>query len=153
MLVGAVRWRPYAAVAAPLRNWLSLAISRDLCRAALFLWMTPLLATRSSMLTAAATAAVAVAWSPSLIAVSALRTKVRADVRYGLFRCRRRSATRMRFSADFLFAKPDHPSLESNSEGSSLSGAAFATPVRSYQKAAPGSRFARFGRLPVGPAA
>lgn len=98
---------PYAA--APIR--LNFAIKRDFRRAALFLWMTPLLATRSSMLTALTTAVAAASASPSRIASSAFLTKVRAADRKGRFRSRRRSATRIRFSADLLFAKTAYLSL------------------------------------------
>jgi len=96
----------YATV--PLIMRLNFAMSRDLRRAALFLWMMPLSATRSSMLIAARTASAAACASPERIASSAFLTKVRAAVRYGRFRCRLRSATRMRFSADLLFAKVTH---------------------------------------------
>jgi hypothetical protein len=89
-------------------NRLNFAIKRDLRRAALFLWMIPLPATRSSILTASLTAAAAAAGSPARIANSAFLTYVRAAVRNGRFRCRRRSETRMRFSADLLFAKAPH---------------------------------------------
>lgn len=87
---------------------LNLAISRDLRRAALFLWMMPLPATRSSMLRAARTACAAASRSPDRMAISARLTNVRAAVRYGRFRWRRRSATRIRFSADLLFANDPH---------------------------------------------
>lgn len=87
---------------------LNFAIKRDLRRAALFLWMMPLPATRSSMLIASPTAVDAIVASPARIATSAFLTNVRAAVRYGRFRSRRRSATRMRFSADLLFAKVPH---------------------------------------------
>lgn len=92
----------------PLIMRLNFAISRDLRRAALFLWMMPLTATRSSMLIAARTASAAACASPERIAASAFLTKVRAAVRYGRFRWRRRSATRWLFSADLLFAKVTH---------------------------------------------
>jgi hypothetical protein len=85
------------------------AISRDFRRAALFLWITPLLATRSSMLTAARVAACAVSGSPAAIATSAFLTKVRADVRNGLLRAARRAATRIRFFADFELANRHIP--------------------------------------------
>src|SRR5262249_12822930 len=53
--------------------------------------------------------AVAATWaSPARIATSAFLTNVRAADRYGRFRCRRRSATRIRFSADLLFANVPH---------------------------------------------
>lgn len=88
-------------------SWLYRAIKRDLRRAALFLWMMPLPAARSSMLIAACTASVEVSCSPSAIASRAFRTKVFAAERYDWFRKRRRSPTRIRFNADFEFAKID----------------------------------------------
>jgi hypothetical protein len=84
-------------------------MSRDLRRAALFLWMTPLLATRSSTLTAANVAALASSTSPVLMAISAFFTDVRASVRKGLFRAAWRAATRMRFFEDLEFAKLHRP--------------------------------------------
>lgn len=92
-------------------NLLNFAISRDFRRAALFLWMMPLLATRSNMLMASPTAVAATVWSPARIANSALFTNVRAADRYGRFLARRCSATRIRFFADLLFATLDHLSL------------------------------------------
>jgi hypothetical protein len=91
---------------APIR--LNLAINRDLRRAALFRWMMPLPATRSSMLIASPTAVAADEESPVRIAISAFLTNVRAAVRYGRLRRRRRSATRIRFFAESLFAKAAH---------------------------------------------
>ena len=85
------------------------AISRDLRRAALFLWITSLSATRSSTLTASRIAASAALTSPDAIATSAFFTNVRASVRSGLFSSRRRSATRIRFFDDFELAKRDIP--------------------------------------------
>ena len=97
------------------RTWLwSLARSRDFRRAALFGWIAPLLATRSNTLTAASTDAEAAAASPLAIAASAFLTKVRAEVMYGRFRTRRRSATRIRFSADLLFANLNRLSRDVN---------------------------------------
>src|SRR3954469_96694 len=90
------------------RAWY-LAIRRDLRRAALFLWITSLSATRSSTLTASRVAASAVATSPEAIATSAFFTNVRASVRSGLFSSRRRSATRMRFFDDLELANPINP--------------------------------------------
>ena len=87
---------------------LNFAINRDLRRAALFLWMMPLPATRSSILIASPTAAAATVGSPARMATSAFFTYVLAAVRYGRLRKRRRSETRMRFSADLLFAKFVH---------------------------------------------
>src|SRR5215211_8438297 len=87
-----------------------LAISRDLRRGALFLWITSLSATRSSTLTASKIAASAAVRSPDAIATSAFFTNVRASVRNGLFSSRRRSATRIRFFDDFELAKRDNPS-------------------------------------------
>ena len=86
-----------------------LAIKRDLRRAALFLWITSLSATRSRTLTASRVAASAAATSPAAIAVSAFFTNVRASVRSGLFSSRRRSATRIRFFDDFELANPNNP--------------------------------------------
>src|SRR3954466_7368741 len=86
------------------------AIRRDLRRAALFLWITSLSATRSSTLTASNIAASAAVRSPDAIATSAFFTNVRASVRSGLFSSRRRSATRIRFFEDFELAKRDIPS-------------------------------------------
>ena len=85
------------------------AINRDLRRAALFLWMTPLFATRSRTLAASRVAASAATGSPAAIANSAFFTNVRADVRRGLLRSRLRSATRILFFADFELAKPRCP--------------------------------------------
>ncbi len=96
----------YAAAAT---NAWYLAINRDFRRAALFLWMTSLSATRSSTLTASRMAASAVATSPEAMATSAFFTKVRASVRNGLFSSRRRSATRIRFFDDFELANPNNP--------------------------------------------
>jgi hypothetical protein len=94
---------------APARAWY-FAISRDLRRAALFLWITSLSATRSSTLTASKIAASAAPMSPDAIATSAFFTNVRASVRSGLFSSRRRSATRIRFFDDFELANRDNPS-------------------------------------------
>lgn len=123
----------YAATAAPARKRFSFAMSRDLRRAALLGWITPLLATRSSVLIAASTVASAVAESLPWIADSALRTEERASVRSGLFRSRRRSETRIRFNADLLFAKTDHPSRKLDTAGNTLTLAASAPLRRSYQ--------------------
>lgn len=124
------RVRDYAAIIR-----LNFAIKRDLRRAALFLWMMPLPATRSSMLIASPTAVAAVAGSPTRIATSAFLTKVRAAVRYGRFRNRRRSATRMRFSADLLFAKVPHlVRITESAMGTPNSGPQAVT-VRWYQTA------------------
>lgn len=90
-------------------NALYLAINRDLRRAALLGWITPLLATRSRTLTASNVAACAAAGSPAAMATSAFLTNVRASVRNGLFRAARRSATRMRFFADFELANLLNP--------------------------------------------
>src|SRR5918998_2519279 len=86
------------------------AIKRDLRRAALFLWITSLSATRSSTRTASNVAASAALTSPDAIATSAFFTNVRASVRSGLFSSRRRSATRIRFFEDFELANSDSPS-------------------------------------------
>ena len=86
-----------------------LAIRRDLRRAALFLWITSLSATRSRTLTASNVAASAALTSPDAIAASAFFTNVRASVRNGLFSSRRRSATRIRFFDDFELANRDNP--------------------------------------------
>src|ERR671920_1206094 len=93
---------------AAVRAWY-FAINLDLRRAALFLWITSLSATRSSTLTASNIAASAALTSPDAIATSAFFTNVRASVRSGLFSSRRRSATRIRFFEDFELAKPDNP--------------------------------------------
>jgi hypothetical protein len=85
------------------------AIKRDLRRAALFLWITSLSATRSRALTASSVAASAAPTSPDAIATSAFFTNVRASVRSGLFSSRRRSATRIRFFEDFELANRDNP--------------------------------------------
>src|SRR5215212_1138467 len=90
-------------------NALYFAIRRDLRRAALFLWITSLSATRSSTLTASNIAASAALASPDAIATSAFFTNVRASLRSGLFSSRRRSATRIRFLDDFELAKRDIP--------------------------------------------
>lgn len=128
----------YAASAA--FSWCSFAINRDLRRAALFLWMTPLLATRSNVLIAAATAAAAIASSPAVIASLAFRTVLRAVVRCGWFRNRRRSATRIRFNADLLFANPNRPLLSHPVAGSHTHSAAFASPSPWYQSSPVPSR-------------
>jgi hypothetical protein len=120
--------RDYAAT-----NRLNFAIKRDLRRAALFLWMMPLPATRSSMLIASPTAVAATVASPARIATSAFLTYVRAAVRYGRFRSRRRSETRMRFSADLLFAKVPHlVCITESARGTPKSGP-LAVTVRWYQ--------------------
>src|SRR5215212_4511000 len=85
------------------------AINRDLRRAALFLWITSLSATRSSTLTASSIAASAAPASPDARATSAFLTNVRASVRRGLFSSRRRSATRIRFFDDFELANLKNP--------------------------------------------
>lgn len=99
----------YAAAVWP--SLLNFAISLDFRRAALFLWMMPLRATRSNMLMASPTAVDATVWSPARIANSAFFTNVRAADRYGRFLARRCSATRIRFFADLLLATPDNLSL------------------------------------------
>src|SRR5215203_649581 len=93
---------------APARVWY-FAISRDLRRAALFLWITSLSATRSSTLTASRIAASAAPTSPDAIATSAFFTNVRASVRSGLFSSRRRSATRILFFDDLELANRNNP--------------------------------------------
>src|SRR5215210_3513069 len=98
---------PYADAAT---NAWYFAIRRDLRRAALFLWITSLSATRSSTLTASNIAASAALTSPDAIATSAFLTNVRASDRRGLFSSRRRSATRIRFFDDFELANRDNPS-------------------------------------------
>ena len=85
-------------------NALSRAIKRDLRRAALFLWMIPFPATRSSTAIASRTVSAAIVWSPSSIVNRAFFTYVFAAERYGWLRARLRSATRIRFSADLLLA-------------------------------------------------
>src|SRR5687768_10399166 len=93
------------------------AISRDLRRAALFLWITSLSATRSRTLIASNVAASAAVTSPEAIATSAFLTNVRASVRSGLFSSRRRSATRIRFFDDFELANRNSPPpIESKKE-------------------------------------
>src|SRR5262249_34716272 len=94
---------------------------RDLRRAALFLWMTPLFATRSRTLAASRVAASAATGSPAAIASSAFFTKVRAEVRNGLFCSRLRSATRILFLADFELAKPKYPPFVGSKNRPSLS--------------------------------
>ena len=129
---------PYAEGATgPMR--LNLDISRDLRRAALFLWMMPLPATRSSMLIASPTAVAATVGSPARIASSAFLTKVRAADRYGRLRCRRRSATKMRFFADLLFANPLHPSLNHQPSPDTPRPGARQTLPACYQTAGAGS--------------
>jgi hypothetical protein len=88
---------------------LSFAMSRDLRRAALFLWITPLLATRSSTLTASSVAAFAASTFPVLIACSAFFTELRASVRNGLLRAACRAETRIRFFEDLELAKFRRP--------------------------------------------
>src|SRR5687768_12108512 len=93
------------------------AIRRDLRRAALFLWITSLSATRSSTLTASNVAASAALTSPDAMATSAFFTNVLASVRNGLFSSRRRSATRIRFFDDFELANREIPSqIDGNKE-------------------------------------
>src|SRR5829696_6850365 len=104
------------------------AIRRDLRRAALFLWITSLSATRSSTLTASNVAASATLTSPDAIATSAFFTKVRASVRSGLFSSRRRSATRIRFFDDFELANRDNPpQIDSKKEPLSQQRATYRT--------------------------
>src|SRR4051795_586207 len=92
-------------------------MSRDFRRAALFLWITPLLATRSSTLTASSVAALAISTLPVLIACSAFFTELRASVRNGLLRAACLAATRIRFFEDLEFAKSDRPpGVETKSE-------------------------------------
>jgi len=99
----------YATAECSAWNLLSLAISRLLRRAALFLWMTPLLATRSNVLIACLTASIASGVDPSVMTCSARRTDDRASVRCGLLRRRWRSETRIRFFADFELANALYP--------------------------------------------
>src|SRR5215217_6123817 len=107
------------------------AIRRDLRRAALFLWITSLSATRSSTLTASNVAASATLTSPAAIAISAFFTKVRASVRSGLFSSRRRSATRIRFFDDFELANRDNPpQIDSKKEPLSQQRATYRTKSR-----------------------
>ena len=115
------------------------AIKRDLRRAALFLWMTPLLATRSSTLTASTVAACAASASPAAIATSAFLINVRASVRSGLLRSRRRSEMRIRFFDDFELANCVHPSLQWWKIHDHDSFCAHAQDSLSYQTARPGS--------------
>ena len=104
------------------------AINRDLRRAALFLWITSLSATRSSTLTASSVAASAASTSPDAIATSAFFTNVRASVRSGLFSSRRRSATRIRFFDDFELANWDNPpQIDSKKEPLSQQRATYRT--------------------------
>lgn len=111
--IPALTWQiAYDALAASIL-W-SLAIKRDFRRAALLRWITPLLWTRSSMLTAFATACFAASISPERIAISAFLTKERAIERYGRFRARLRSAVLIRFNAALLLANTIHPSSLSN---------------------------------------
>jgi hypothetical protein len=107
------------------------AIRRDLRRAALFLWITSLSATRSSTLTASNVAASAALTSPDAIATSAFFTNVRASVRSGLFSSRRRSATRIRFFDDFELANRDNPpQIDSKKEPLSQQRATYRTKSR-----------------------
>jgi hypothetical protein len=115
---------------------LNFAINRDLRRAALFGWMTPLPATRSSMLIASPTAVAATSALPPRIATSAFFTYVRAADRYGRFRTRFRSDTKMRFFADLLFANLNHPVMCTKHRPTFSAG----TTVASYQKTRPLSR-------------
>ena len=104
------------------------AINRDLRRAALFLWITSLSATRSSTRTASRVAASAASTSPDAIATSAFFTNVRASVRSGLFSSRRRSATRIRFFDDFELANWDNPpQIDSKKEPLSQQRATYRT--------------------------
>lgn len=115
---------------------LSLATRRDLRRAALLGWIIPLPATRSSTLIATATASVAAAWSPLAMVVSAFLTKVRADDTYGRLWTRRRSATRIRFSADLLLATIYHLVNLRNINSIERGGAIVRMRELSYQKTA-----------------
>ncbi len=130
----------YAAVWLKLLNF---AINRDFRRAALFLWMMPLPATRSSMLIASPTAVAAAVWSPALIASSAFFTNVRAADRYGRFLARRCSATRIRFFADLLLATLDHLSLSVSVFGGTPRRGAGVTLRRWYQTRPVTSRVAQ----------
>ena len=136
-------------------NRFNLVINRDLRRAALFLWIMPFPATRSSMLIASPTAVDAVVESPARIASSAFFTNVRADVRNGRLRRRRRSATRIRFFAESLFAKVVHLLSRFQQFGFSVnrpaSGGAkatrLATTKQSYQILSSESTFVTYGSL------
>lgn len=129
VLVGAISYAAFAPFIA-----LNFAIRRDFRRAALLGWMTPFPATRSSVLTALFTAASA-SGSPARIASSAFFTNVRAMDRYGRFLSRFRSAMRIRFKADLLFANEVHPSLASHDSKSLHSAAPTSTRAspQSYQ--------------------
>lgn len=120
---------------APCPIWLNFAIKRDLRRAALFGWMTPLPATRSSMLIASPTAVAAAVASPARMAISAFLTKVRAAERYGRLRKRRRSLTRMRFSADLLLANVNFPSIVTSGPMGTPQYGSYAAMPGWYQKA------------------
>ena len=115
---------------------LYLAINRDLRRAALFLWMTSLSATRSSTLIASRVAAPANSTSPLAMATSAFFTNVRAAVRCGLLRSRFFSATRIRFFDDFEFAKFHNPRFKPHAPVKSEC----IRDTQSYQNRPPNSR-------------
>lgn len=82
-------------------------IKRDLRRAALFLWMTPLAAARSSALSAFSIASTL--GLPLSIVARAFLTYVRVDERTTRLRTRRRSELRIRLIADLVFANDSYP--------------------------------------------
>jgi hypothetical protein len=85
-------------------------MSRDLRRAALFLWMMPFLAALSRALTASRTAPAARS-SLAAKAETAFFTNVPTAERMGRFRAARRSAWRCAFCADLVFANWKTPRL------------------------------------------
>jgi len=89
----------FGAASSPAATLFKRDISRDLCRAAAFGWMTRRFAARSSTLIASRTTASASA-PPSDTAVRAFLIAVRLDVRTALLRARWRSFWRQRLSAD-----------------------------------------------------
>ncbi len=91
----------------PCRDRLNFFISRDLRRAALFLWITPLTAALSSLVMAARTASSS--GVPLKIVCSALRTSVLTCDLYIWFRNRLCSFERIRFFAELVFAKVLNP--------------------------------------------
>ena len=86
------------------------AISRDLRRAALFLWITSLSATRSSTLTASSVAAFGRAQRRQRRSLPRPSSRTCALLCVAACsRSRRRSVTRIRFFDDFELANPENP--------------------------------------------
>lgn len=81
-------------------------IKRDLRRAALLEWITPLCAALSRAIVASLTAVLAASASPLRISFSALVIRVLTELLIARFRIRRSSIIRMDFFADLECATP-----------------------------------------------